>query len=825
MTELLAPVGSVEALRAAIANGADAVYLGGANFSARASAANFTEEQLAEAVELAHFYGVRVYLAVNTLLSDQELPQALDYLRRARDLGVDAVIVQDMGFLAAAAKAIPDLPLHASTQASVHNAAGVAFLANQGAERVILARELSLEDISSIQKKTPAELEVFVHGALCISYSGQCLMSSMIGGRSGNRGRCAQPCRLPYQLLDAKGKTVKGRIAGSYLLSPRDLYAYENLPALFALGLSAWKIEGRMKRPEYVALVTRIYREALDALEKGQSLPDVKAAMEQLTQIFNRGVTPGYALGDPGGALMSCQRPNNRGVCIGRISAVHNKMFTLRLEKPLCLGDGLEVWVKVGGREGFTVNRILMDGKEVEAAKEGSSVMLEGGGKVGDRVFKTYDRLLCEKAIASYEQLPSKKVSFSLTARLDEKLQIKAWSEDGYQAELIADYLVASARTAAADEAFVRAQLGRLGGSGYVLESLECQLDEGVMLPASVLNDCRRKLVDMLKEQVFAPYRRGPLNESRFQAVYREHAPAISKHEQNKQLSLCAMVSDATMAVIAAQGGVKEIYLAGERFAPRLQYPHISELKKQLEQYGARLVTALPRIWLENEENEWRQRIEEWQKTGIEAVLAGNIGSIRLLRQMQWKGQIFGDLGLNIYNSATCRFFAGQGLTRLTLSPELNLEQLRALQDIPQVEKELQVQGALPLMVSEHCLLGAQLGGHTAGQACSRPCKKEGAYALRDEKGYVFPCRFDQACRLHLFNSMDLCLLEDVPELAAAGIDRIRLDLRLYDSQKAKKICSLYREGLKGGTSLAKAWQKVPTVMDGYTKGHLYRGV
>jgi len=299
----------------------------------------------------------------------------------------------------------------------------------------------------------------------------------------------------------------------------------------------------------------------------------------------------------------------------------------------------------------------------------------------------------------------------------------------------------------------------------------------------------------------------------------------MPKRVQNKQLSLCAMVADATMAVIAAQGGIKEIYFAGERFAPRLQYPNISELKKQLDPSGARLVMALPRIWQENEEKEWRQRIEEWKKAGIEAVLAGNIGSIKLLQQMQWPGQIYGDSGLNVFNSASCRFFAKEGLSRITLSPELNLEQLRALQEIPGMEKELQVQGAVPLMVSEHCLLGAQLGGHTAGQACTRPCKKDGAYSLRDEKGYIFPCRFDQSCRLHLFNSMDLCLLEDLSELAAAGIDRIRLDLRLYDSQKAKKICSLYREGIKGGVSLEKAWQKVPTVITGYTKGHLYRGV
>ena len=268
MTELLAPAGSFTALKAALANGADAVYLGGKTFSARAFADNFTLEDIAKAVELAHFWQAKVYVAVNTLIDDEEMTSAVFYASELYQLGVDAVIVQDLGLLDILRQALPNLSIHASTQMSIHNAPGCQLVKEMGLERVILARELSFMDIKLLREATDIGLEVFVHGALCICYSGQCLFSSMVGGRSGNRGRCAQPCRMAYQLINDQGTPIEVEQKGKYLLSPKDLIGYPQIAKLAELNMDAWKIEGRMKKPEYVATVSRVYRRVLQSLRK-----------------------------------------------------------------------------------------------------------------------------------------------------------------------------------------------------------------------------------------------------------------------------------------------------------------------------------------------------------------------------------------------------------------------------------------------------------------------------------------------------------------------------------------------------------------------------
>ena len=310
--ELLAPAGNLAALKAAVENGADAVYIGGEQFSARQKADNFTAEDMAKGIAYAHERGCKVHVAINTLLRNEEIGSLIDYAYKIYQLGADAVIVQDLGAAHILRETLPQLPLHASTQMAVHNTAGVTFLQNQGFERVVLARETSLENIERIKDNCDVELEVFVHGALCVAYSGQCLLSSMIGGRSGNRGYCAQPCRMQYQLLDETGKYYLND-KGSYLLSTRDLNMLHHLPELIRSGVVSLKIEGRMKRPEYVATVVRHYRQAIDAYYDGTGY-DQKKADEELLQIFNRDFTTGYYFKNQGADLMSYRRPDNRGV-------------------------------------------------------------------------------------------------------------------------------------------------------------------------------------------------------------------------------------------------------------------------------------------------------------------------------------------------------------------------------------------------------------------------------------------------------------------------------------------------------------------------------
>ncbi|MFZ5647205.1 MAG: peptidase U32 family protein, partial [Bacillota bacterium] len=318
--ELLAPAGGWEAFTAAVENGADAVYLGGKMFNARQSADNFDNDDLKRAVEYAHLRGVKIYVTVNTLIADGEMEDALEFLFALHNTGADAAIIQDAGLASLARKTIPELQLHASTQMTAHNSPGVMSLLEQGFSRVVLARELSLKEISEIKKTTGADLEVFIHGALCIAYSGQCLLSSMIGGRSGNRGRCAQPCRMQYVLTDGAGSPlVNPAEAGEYLLSPRDLNISAHIPDLISAGINSFKIEGRMKRPEYVATVVRVYRSLIDRALSGDPYFVEEKQESDLAQIFNRDFTTGYFFGGQGRDMMSYKRPNNRGVRLGRV--------------------------------------------------------------------------------------------------------------------------------------------------------------------------------------------------------------------------------------------------------------------------------------------------------------------------------------------------------------------------------------------------------------------------------------------------------------------------------------------------------------------------
>ena len=403
--ELLAPAGSWEALEAAVNAGADAVYMGGKAFGARAYASNFDKEEMTKAVYFAHMHRVRLYITVNTLVDDSELAELADYLLFLNNVGVDGIIVQDLGIIRLARQIVPELPLHASTQMTITNSSGVDFAVAAGMERSVLARELSLKEIEAACSRG-TEIETFIHGALCVCYSGQCLMSSLIGGRSGNRGRCAQPCRLPYKLLNAKGEDMlEGKDAGQYLLSPKDMNTLAILPQLIEAGVVSYKIEGRMKRPEYVAVVVDAYRRAIDSYKAGNyHVPAEDLA--NIEQIFNRDFTTAYLTHRPGKEMMSDRRPNNRGVLVGRVTKLdkqHNKA-TVKLDKELHLGDGLEFWVSVGGRVGTTVTEMLKGGASVEVAHPGEQVTIDvpKGVRLNDRVFRTLDSGLMAYACLLY---------------------------------------------------------------------------------------------------------------------------------------------------------------------------------------------------------------------------------------------------------------------------------------------------------------------------------------------------------------------------------------------------------------------------------------
>ena len=514
--ELLAPAGSWEALEAAVNAGADAVYMGGKAFGARQYASNFDREEMQKAVYFAHMHRVRLYITVNTLVDDSELGELADYLLFLSNVGIDGIIVQDLGVIRLARQIVPDLPLHASTQMTVTNSEGVKLAAEAGMERVVLARELSLEEINTICHGTDTEIEVFIHGALCVCYSGQCLMSSLIGGRSGNRGRCAQPCRLPYKLVNEAGEDLlSGKDAGQYLLSPKDLNTLDILPQLIEAGVTSYKIEGRMKRPEYVAVVVDAYRRAIDSYLGGDyQVPEEDFA--NIEQIFNRDFTNAYLLERPGREMMSDRRPNNRGVLVGRVVKLDKaaNKATLKLDKELHLDDGLEFWVSVGGRVGTTVTSLLQNGQEVAVAAAGSQVTIDvpHGIKMNDRVFRTFDNRLMTYAAQFFGEKAKRRIPVSalVTARAGNPMTVLLTDDEGNTGYGETQFIVEAARKHALNEETVRKQVDRLGTTEYELSDLVLECDETVMVPMSEINEARRLAVEALdtaRLEAFAPMR------------------------------------------------------------------------------------------------------------------------------------------------------------------------------------------------------------------------------------------------------------------------------------------------------------------------------
>jgi len=826
--ELLAPAGGKEAFLAAMHNGANAIYMGGTSFSARANADNFNEADLAWAVRYAHLRGVKVYITVNTLLKDTEMPDALNYVKKLYDLGVDAVIMQDWGLLKLTHELLPELPILASTQMTINNSQGLQEMAEWGIKRVILARENTLKEIDAMQKQEiPVELEAFVHGALCICYSGQCLFSSMVGGRSGNRGRCAQPCRLAYELLDAE----ENKLSQGYLLSPKDLNSYDILPQLLEASMNAWKFEGRMKRPEYVATVISTYANALAGLQaSGEKnfLPD-EEGKKKLAQAFNRQFTTGYLLSDQGKDLMSYQRPNNRGTALGRVEALDltNNKIILRLSAPLSVGDGIEIWVTKGGRQGYVVQELFVDGKKQEQGMKGQlvSINLEGRAYLGDRVFKTYDAKLAAIAQATYGEENPLPITFKLVAKIGQPLQLAIEQEKAGRLIYESDYVVTQATKHPANLAYILGQLERLGGSGFNLAKLEVDLDENIMLPASVLNTARREAIGLLEEKMLAAWHYKPVSELVF-AKKQKNLFSATPAKKGKSIRLSVQVADMAAAKAAISAGANLLYLSGDEWqgVKSWQKQDIKELAAEADIYF-----ALPRIIAEGQITYWQERLKELKKLPVQGILAGSAGAVHLAAENGWQGCICGDTGLNIMNSFAALAWQKKGLQRLTLSLEMNWSEITALKG--GWSKECLVHGALPLMVSEHCLLGALLGGQKAKEKCSRPCQKANSYKLKDEKGYTFPLRADKNCRTHIFNGYQLCMIDDLAKFAAASIEILRLDLRLNQPQEIKKIVECYQQAVlaaakndKTNSEELKNKLKQTTRLE-FTKGHYYRGV
>lgn len=826
MVELLAPAGSREALVAAVENGANAIYLAGNAFGARAYASNFDREALREAIHFAHLRKVAIHVTVNTIVADEEMGPLRDYLRFLYEAGADAVLVQDLGVARVAHETVPDLPLHASTQMSVSSLEGVRALAELGFTRVVLARELSLKEIRHICAHAPVEIETFMHGALCVCYSGQCLMSSMIGGRSGNRGRCAQPCRLPYTLVDEKGQDVLGDKAGSYLLSPRDLSTIDVIPDLIEAGVSSLKIEGRMKRPEYVATVVRTYREAIDTYYAGKGYAVTQEERDDLAQIFNRDFTTAYLEGRPGKAMMSDRRPNNRGLLIGRVTAYDwdRRIVTVKLSGRLGLGDQVDFWVKVGGRVTATISALTdAKGRAVEEGQAGDTVSfaIPSAVRDHDRVFKVYDARLMERAKETYASgAPVRRIPVAIEVRaaIGEPLTVTLCDAEGHRGEGRTDFIGESARKRPLSEEIIRKQVSRLGTSVYEMKSLHCDIEGEVMVPMSEINEARRKAVEAL-------------DALRLKEIeVREHRPEPKFTDRiarptPKKADFLVAVDTLGKAEAALAAGADGILFGGESYEHRVIAPEEYERAWQMaREAGARIDFNTPRIVHDGQQKHVERLLAAFAAFPPDAVHVHNIAMLALVRRLT-DFAIHADYSLISYNKQTLAFLKDYGASGATLSPELTAKEIRQLAKESPLPLTCIVHGRLELMVSNYCVTGSFLGGCGEGP-CTQPCTR-GHFALKDRKDALFPLAMDQFCHMHVLNSKVLSMMPHAMKFRAAGIETMQIEAKAMGEKEIAAIVKAYRKAMAFPEEPAEAQLSWIHEQEGkdITRGHYFRGV
>ena len=787
--ELLAPVGSKEALFAAIENGADALYFGGTLFSARQFAYNFTNEELEQAIDYAHIRGVKAYVTMNTLVKDSELGKAGEYLHFLCNAGADAVIVQDIGILRLLRDQLPALPVHASTQMTIHNIEGVKFLQDLDVKRVVLARELSLDEIARIRSQSSIEIETFIHGALCFSYSGQCLLSSMIGGRSGNRGYCAQPCRKKYRIGEIEG----------YLLSPKDLNMSEHIGALMGAGIDSFKIEGRMKRPEYVAGVVRIYRKLIDRAAPGDDFRVTKGEKDTLLQLFNREFTTGYFFGNPGGRLMSRKYPYNRGTMLGKTVEYDSrtKLVSIDLKAPLRIGDG----IGIGNREtGITVRNIYIGNKIGTEAKSGSVVKIPLDIEVAEDevVFKTFDsKLMASLEIGNTRKIP---VKMSFKARIGEPLGLLI--DDGENKVEISGDIVNPAKTKPVSKSSIAQQLIKLGGTIFEAKEVHFELDKNIFIPVSELNSIRRFAIVGLEKIRAGKWKRECSEPGiSFRTREFEFKPILSVNTGSIECVKAAVDAGADVVYLGEEFGIdKRGFVPEEDDRDAIEYAHNK---------GVKVLISTPRIV-----KDLKIEIFDIQPTvndlieAADGFLVANLGVLYHLRTNFVNKPIIIDYPLNVFNRLAMDYFLDFS-QRVTLSPELTLNEIREL--AKSWPAECIVHGFFPLMVSEHDLIGGLYSGG-----------KSGDIFLKDEKGFKFPVMTDTHSRTNVMNSRELCLLGSVSDIIKAGVSCLRIEARTYDANMTGKITKEYREAIDDAVSGKKNEKRC---QGEHTAGHYFRGV
>jgi putative protease len=823
--ELLAPAGSLDAVRAAVVNGADAVYMGAARFNARDEGAQLTMEELGEACRIAHERGRRVYLTLNILIKPAELVDALIFLGEAVDLGIDAVIVQDIGLVRLIQQVYPQLEIHGSTQMTVHDESGAAVMEELGIERVVLARENTLDDIRAIRAAVPSlGLETFVHGALCISYSGQCFMSGMISERSANRGSCAQSCRKDYVLTNISTREELDR---GYLISTKDLGAYDHLAAIAEAGIGCLKVEGRKKKPEYVATVTKSYREFLDRVEQGDTTPPAVEEVQPLVQIFSRGFTGGMYGGRAGREYVTRTQPDNKGIVLGTVVGHERGELIVEVSSLIQVGDGLgfEAPESVGGPTvGFAVSavRTLSSRGTVRQAIETRTRVAEGW-----RVVRTSEAALLERARATYAALP--KEIRARKSRLDVRLfgsagtPLKAvFVADGEEVTVRTEITLSPASKRPLDNVSLRDQFGRLGDTPFVLGNLDVSgLAEGLFLPVSEQNHLRQQAVEQLMmRRDWAREAKAAERRSQAEAAASNiSTPGSPVVRRSSPFALSAQVYRIEDADAAADAGATEIV-----FDPFLRHPappvsRIAALRDRLAERGIALRLRTPTIVRPEE----RKSIQKWLDLGL-PILSGHVGLVHELGQSG--RDVTADYAVNVFNAHTAAEIFRLGARSIVASVELTADELtQVVAPWDGNGFDVMLYGRPEGMTIEHCVLSAAFDREPT--TCRDLCVKSHTNVeLTDPTGYTFPVATDSACRNRLLHSRPIDGSEFLPRLWRSGIRGYQLVFNVPGDDVAGIVAG-YRRALDALAAGAKP--DVDSIRERFhgefTRGHFARAV
>ena len=881
--ELLAPAGSIDALKAAVNAGADAVYISGKRFGARKFATNFTDIEIEEGLEYAKLRGVKIYVTVNTLVNDSQLLYVSEYLIWLYKIGIDAVIIQDLGVASLAKKIVPELDMYASTQMTIHNVPGVIWASKFGFKRVVLSRELGILEVEEIIKKTRylgIEIEIFGHGALCYSYSGQCLLSSFIGGRSGNKGMCAQPCRKRYILVSGKidqyGKPLALHpvdINDKYLLSTRDLALYQNLEMISKINLNSLKIEGRMRSPEYVALVVNIYRKALDSISFGnwkQNSEDIS----KLKLAFNRKFTGGYLIENSAELVMARDSPGNRGLYIGQVQRYDEKTRTviviIKNKYKLEIGDGIVFRYSNGNYEqtfkkpnkffktyGMAIEKSPLYKTDRLILKVGMPV------KHGSKLYLTRSISLNHEAIKIIKDRPSPSIPIDIVMWWDNDLnahldgEFIGFNDNKYKIRSKSSFKMEKAINKPLNIDQIEKQLQKTGKTPFILRKVSIKYPGDLFIPLSKLNNFRREFLEKSQIELLLSYKPSQSNVQeayeRFNNTKKMLSPYIEQFveivDDNTMINLAVYADSLDTVKGALESGVNRIYFEVPpknlkiscSDSKNLESMHrgsideseiervVSVLKlvcKLCKKNRTEFVWKWPQITHQYQISQYYKILEHLSKD-LQGIMIDDIGVAEEVKKIAPHLVIYGSAGLNICNKQTVLQLI-KIFNTITPSAELSKEDLRKIIsrsrfDDLKTNFELVVQGNVDTLITEDCLLSL----------VPKKDIENKFWGIQDEKKQIFPIKIDLEGRTHILNSVELCLIDYLHEISQSGINCIVVDLRTKTYQYARDMISIYKNGLKyikrkenSGKNMNRLKSKIKIISTGgITTGNFLRGL